>query len=89
MGLLLVTEHRSYLVTTWCSAADEGVLSAYRLLVFSSLTRDQPFPGRGTAVTRTWLDGGRPPGKLHRPSRADDVDTANRHAFKLTLRLLL
>ena len=40
-----------------------------------------PFLGRGRAVFRTRLIGGRAPGRVHRPARADLVDCANCFSF--------
>ena len=39
--------------------------------------RGPPFIGRGKTVIRTWLVGGRAPGKVHKLVRADSVDSTN------------
>ena len=65
----------------WCKSAEVGLLSVYKAAGGPCPQGDQPFLGRGTAVIRTRLVGGRAPGRLHRSAGADEVDTANCHVF--------
>ena len=51
-----------------------------RLLVVLA-RRGTTFLGRGKAVFRIRLVGGRAPGRVHRPARADIVDRSNCYAF--------
>ena len=46
---------------SWCKAAEVGFLSAYKAAGGPCPQGEQPFLGRGTAVIRTWLVGGRAP----------------------------
>ena len=59
------------------TAAEFGLLSAYKVAGGPCPQGDLPFLGRGKAVFRARLIGGRAPGRVHRPARADDVDCAN------------
>ena len=65
----------------WWKAAERGLLVAYRAAGGPCPQGDRPFLGRGAAVIRTRVVGGRTPGRLHRSARADEVDTANCHVF--------
>ena len=61
----------------WCGAAESGLLIAYKAAGGPCPQGDAPFFGRGRAVFRTRLIGGRAPGRVHRPAKADAVDCAN------------
>ena len=61
----------------WCSSAEQGLLSAYKAAGGPCPQGDLPFLGRGKAFIRTRVIGGRAPGRVHRPARADPVDSAN------------
>ena len=50
----------------WCRAAEVGLLSACKAASGPCLQGDQPFLGKGTAVIRTKLVGGRALGRLQR-----------------------
>ena len=65
----------------WCHAAEKGLLSAYKAAGGPCPQGDPPFLGRGGAVFRNRLLGGRAPGRVHRPAKADPVDTANCLSF--------
>ena len=65
----------------WCDAAERGLLSVYKAAGGPCPQGDLPFLGRSNAVFRNRLLGGRAPGRVHRPARADPVDTANCLSF--------
>ena len=65
----------------WCTAAENGLLYAYKAAGGPCPQGDPPFLGRGKAVFRTKLIGGRAPGRVHRPARTDAVDCANCLSF--------
>ena len=58
----------------WSDAAENGSLAAYKSAGGPCPQGDLPYLGRGKAVYRIRLIGGRPPGRVHRPARADPVD---------------
>ena len=62
---------------TWSSAAEASLLSAYKAAGGPCPQGDAPFFGRGKAVFRTRLTGGRSPGRVHSPARADTVDCSS------------
>ena len=66
---------------TWSSAAEAGLLGAYKAAGGPCPQGDAPFLGRGKAVFRTRLIGGRAPGRVHRPAMADTIDSTNCHYF--------
>ena len=65
----------------WCTAAESGLLCAYKAAGGPCPQGDLPFLGRGRAVFRNWLIGGRAPVRVHRLARADPVDCANCFSF--------
>ena len=65
----------------WSSAAEYGLLSAHEAAGGPCSQGDAPFLGRGSAIIRNRRIGGRTPGRLHRPSRADAVDVDTCESF--------
>ena len=65
----------------WCNAAENGLLGAYKAAGGPQPQGDPPFLGRGKALLRARLLGGRAPGRVHRPARADPVDSSNCFSF--------
>ena len=65
----------------WCKAAENGLLCAYKAAGGPQPQGDLPFLGRGKAVFRNRLLGGRAPGRVHRPAKADPIDSANCFSF--------
>ena len=61
----------------WCTAAESGLLAAYKASGGPCPQGDLPFLGRGSAAFRTRLIGGRAPGRVHRPAKGDVVDSAS------------
>ena len=68
-------------VNPFVKSVEVGLLSAHKAAGGPCPQGDQPFLGRGTAVIRTRLVGGRAPGRLHRSARADKVDIVKCHVF--------
>ena len=65
----------------WYSAAENGLLAAYNAAGGPCPQGDTPFLGRGEAIIRSRRVGGRAPGRLHRPARANEVDPATCESF--------
>ena len=65
----------------WCSAAENGFLSAYKAAGGPCLQGDAPFLRRGSAFIRNRRIGGKAPGRLHRLARADEVDVGTCESF--------
>ena len=69
------------LMLPWSGAAGAGLLTAYKVAGSPCPQGDFPFLGRGEAVIRLRLVGGRAPGRLHRPARVDAVDVDTCESF--------
>ena len=63
------------------SAAEAGLLTAYKIAGGPRPQGDSPFLGRGKVDIRVRRIGGRAPGRFYRPARADDVDVATCENF--------
>ena len=65
----------------WSSAAEAGLLTAYKIAGGPRPQGDSPFLGRGKVDIRVRRIGGRAPGWFYSPARADDVDVATCESF--------
>ena len=65
----------------WSSAAEAGLLTAYKIACGPRPQKDSPFLGRGKVDIRVRRIGGRAPGRFYSPARADDVDVATCESF--------
>ena len=65
----------------WCKAGESGLLCAYKAAGGPQPQGDLPFLGRGRAIFRNRLLGGRAHGRVHKPAKADSVDCANCFSF--------
>ena len=67
--------------SVWSSAAETGLLTAFQMAGGPCPQGDSPFLGRGKVDIRVRRIGGRAPGRLYRPARADGVDVASCENF--------